>query len=476
MCRLLTPNQKLKTYMRIRVNKNIFRILFLFIVSTFYLKNSEAQYIFSNDSAYKAGTENTGRLWGYSFGDFAYKGHQDSLNRGGSNQYSGIPVNRTMFQFRRIYLGYDYNISKKFTAELLLAAEDNFPPGAPPSNTAAGTSVSFSANNSSGDLLTNQKMTFYIKNMNIRWKGIWHGTDLVVGEMSTPSFPMIAEKVWSYRSIERTISDIRRTPSYDFGVALQGSFDPSTKNFGYNIMVANGTSDKPDYTPYKWFYGDLWAYFGHKHFVIDLYADYQRLNWISTWHHSRQMLKGFIAWNSSATDKSMNPGTGYTIGIEGFVNNLKGDNFATPVGGGNADTIDTKPSGISFYIHGDIITNKLRFFVRYDMYNPNNKINTSVYSKYSAHTSNYNDDSYHTVYNNNAATPTVIYTALGDQTYKQQFFTAGLDFKPTNRVHFMPNVWYNSYSSQIASNKDHDLVWRLTFFFSFGKNYDNGGF
>ena len=40
----------------------------------------------------------------------------------------------------------------------------------------------------------------------------------------------------------------------------------------------------------------------------------------------------------------------------------------------------------------------------------------------------------------------------------------------------MPNVWYNSYSSQIASNKDHDLVFRITFFFSFGKNYDNGGF
>ncbi len=33
----------------------------------------------------------------------------------------------------------------------------------------------------------------------------------------------------------------------------------------------------------------------------------------------------------------------------------------------------------------------------------------------------------------------------------------------------MPNVWYNSYSSQIASNKDHDLVFRLTFFFAFGK-------
>ncbi len=64
---------------------------------------------------------------------------------------------------------------------------------------------------------------------------------------------------------------------------------------------------------------------------------------------------------------------------------------------------------------------------------------------------------------------TVTYASTGDQTYKQQFITAGLDWKPINRVHFMPNVWYNSYSSQIASNKDHDLVWRLTFFFAFRK-------
>ncbi|MEJ0083159.1 MAG: hypothetical protein WDM78_19930 [Puia sp.] len=58
-------------------------------------------------------------------------------------------------------------------------------------------------------------------------------------------------------------------PSYDLGIALQGTFDPETKNFGYNVLVANGTSDKPDYTPYKWFYGDVWAYFAHKHVVVD---------------------------------------------------------------------------------------------------------------------------------------------------------------------------------------------------------------
>jgi hypothetical protein len=323
--------------------------------------------------------------------------------------------------------------------------------------------------------LTNQKLTFYIKNMNVRWKGIWKGTDLVVGEMATPAFPAITEKVWSYRSIERTISDIRRTPSYDMGVALQGVFDPATKNYGYNLMVANGNSAKPENDNFKWFYGDVYAYLFKKKIVIDVYADYERLNWTSSWHHSRQMLKGFIAWNSSATEKSMNPGTGYTIGVEGFINNLKNDNIATKIAGG-ADTLSTVASGISMYVHGDIVKNKLRFFARFDAYTPNNKVSNAVYNKYTGNTGNYNDNSFHTTYNYNAATPTVTYVTTGDQTYNQIFLTAGLDFKPSDRVHFMPNVWYNRYDSQIASNKDHDLVWRLTFFFSFGKNYDNGGF
>ena len=95
-------------------------------------------------------------------------------------------------------------------------------------------------------------------------------------------------------------------------------FDPSTKNFGYDLMAANGTGDSPDNSPYKWFYGDVYGYFAHKHIVVDLYADYDRLNWITQWHHVSQMWKGFLAWNSSATDKSMNPGTGYTIGVEGL--------------------------------------------------------------------------------------------------------------------------------------------------------------
>ncbi len=470
--------------MRSRFTKTFIKFSVFVFLTFLFINSSNAQSALNNDSLFRSGAEGSGRIWGYAFGDFAYKSKSDSLSRGNSNQYTGIRAQTNMFQFRRIYLGYDYNISKKFSAELLLAAEDNFPPGAPPVGSAAGTTTTFAAGNSTGDLLTNQKMTFYIKNMNIRWKGIWKGTDLVVGEQSTPAFPGIAEKVWSYRSIERTISDIRRTPSYDFGVGLQGVFDPEKKNFGYNLLVANGTSDKPDYTPFKWFYGDVFGYFAHKHIVVDLYADYQRLNWIETWHHSRQMIKGFVAWNSAGTDKSINPGTGYTIGIEGFVNNLKNDNFAPKIAGGT-DTLSTAPTGISFYFHGDIITNKLRFFIRYDMFNPNNKVDANTYKSYTGNTSNYNDNSFHTTYNYNAATPSVTYTTTGDQTYKQTFFTTGLDWKPAPRVHFMPNVWVNTYKSQISTPttlygnqfaSGSDVVWRITFFFAFGKNYDNGGF
>ena len=400
------------------------------------VKSLQAQYLLNSDSAFKAGSANSGRIWGYAFGDYYYKSHSDSLSRGGSNQYTGIPKTRSAFQFRRIYLGYDYNITSKFSAELLLAAEDNFPAGQPVGNTTA-----------SGDETQNNKLTFYIKLANIRWKNIWKGTDLVVGQIATPAFPLLSEKIWAYRSIERTIADIRRTPSYDFGAALQGKFD-ANGNYGYNLMVANGSSAKPESDIYKWFYGDVFAMFAEKKLVLDLYADYERLAWTPALHHSRQMLKGYIAYNTP----------GLTIGVEGFVNNLKNDVTATKIAGGT-DLLSVAAKGISFYVHGNIVPSKLRFFARYDMFNPNNKVDNSTYSKYVQTTGNYNDNSY--------AGGT---TATGDQTYKQNFITAGLDFTPAKNVHFMPNIWYNHYATQLATaNGDYDMVYRMTFYFIFGK-------
>src|SRR6201992_4046550 len=126
--------------------KRIFAKQFLFFVALFFLTiASQAQYLWNSDSAFKAGRANSGRLWGYAFGDYYVKAHSDSFQRGNSNQYSGIPTSRSAFQFRRIYLGYDYNITDKFSAELLLAAEDNFPTGNPTRNTAVTNGINSNA-------------------------------------------------------------------------------------------------------------------------------------------------------------------------------------------------------------------------------------------------------------------------------------------------------------------------------------------
>lgn len=428
----------------------------LFIVAFVFLTIAsfgQAPFLFS-DSAYKAVAPNSGRIWGYVFGDYYYKSKADSLNRGGSNQYSGIPQSRNAFQFRRLYLGYDYNYNSKFSAELLLAAEDNFPAYNPP-----GTATS------SGDQLGNNKETFFIKLADVRVKNIFKGTDLVIGEQVTPSFANLTEKIWNYRSIERTIIDIRRTPSYDFGASLQGHY--FNNSFGYNLLVANGTSDKPASSSYKWFYGDIWASLANHTIILDLYADYQRLNYVVGWHHDRQMIKGFIAYNTSPI----------TIGVEGFINNIRHDTKATKIGGG-ADTIATMANGISFYAHGDIVPTKLRWFARVDLYNPNSKVDNSKYTAYAgiSSPSAYMTPGYKFSYAGSTTGAPTAETSTGDPTSKETFLTAGLDFMPFRDIHFEPNIWYSHYASQIAATGkegDADVVWRLTFFFVFGKHYGN---
>ena len=416
-----------------------------------------------------------GQLWGYAFGDLAYKGSSDNIGtattpsyRGGSNQYTGMPASSNMFQFRRIYLGYNYDISQHFSAEFLLAAEDNF-------NTTGLDAQS------AGDLTQSGKFAPYVKLANIRWKNLWKNSDVVFGQQSTPSFAktgrndQTSEEVWGYRSIERTITDIRRTPSFDMGISLQGWFD-NKGNFGYMLMAGNGTSAKPETDNFKWFYGDVYAKFLNKRLIVDLYQDYEKLNWgvyvpISSTnskpslngplYHDRNMTKLFLAWNTKKL----------TIGSETFMNTIMGD---VKVTGKDGSTYyrTSKTFATSFYVRGRIVTmsnnSTLGFFARYDNYNPSgnldNIVNDANTKLYLASTSNY------------------------EPTTKEQFVTFGLDYQPIKNVHIMPNVWMNTYDSDLSvtgansagtkystmnSNvsgvKGTDAVYRLTLYYIYGK-------
>ena len=406
-----------------------------------YLMNSsQGGSLLNSDSAFKAGVPNSGRIWGYVFGDYFHKAHADSLNRGGNNQYTGVKKDIDQFQFRRIYLGYDYNISKKFMAEVLLAAEDDF----------------VTPTQGTGDLLANNKFVPYIKLANVRWRDfLWKGNDLIVGMQPTPAFPYVSENIFTYsRPIERTVTDIRRTPSYDFGAGIQGRFnsaDNSTE-WGYDFLVANGTGDKPqalNVQTYKWWYGDAFVALLKHRLVLDYYQDYNRQAWTTGTHgHAyRAMSKVVVSW----VDKK------FTLGVEAFTNKLGQAEVGTERTGGIKDTLDGTSQALSMYGHVNIVGSKLRFWARYDIYNPNKKYDNVTYSKYAA-----------------------LYglSTSYEPNNKEGFLSTGFDYSPVANIHFMPNIWYNHYSTQQAglsgrAAHDYDIVYRLTFYFTFGKLFAN---
>jgi len=385
------------------------------------------------------------RVWGYAFGDYYFDGHSPALTstQGKENSFYQVPTNRNAFTFRRIYLGYDYEITKKFKAELLLASEP-----------AASTPVSGTTSISNSDNLADNKMSFYIKNANVRMRDLWTGTDFVIGEMSTPSFALnepgtnaptsLSETTWSYRSVERTVTDFHRNNSYDVGASLQGTFDPSTKNFGYVLMMGDNTqasllpAANANTGFYKMFYGDIWAKLFNQHIYIDLYQDYARTApatyLIGGQDHS--MTKLFVSYLSKPI----------TIGVEAYTQDMVN---------GVENTVSKAPedatvNAISLWARGPI-AGTVNWFARFDDYNPDTKFTSA-----DTYTVNTNYSSY-------------------DPTTKEKFVTLGIDWNPTKNVHFEPNVWFVQYTDQYQTTvkgylpDDHTLIWRLTFFYTFGK-------
>jgi hypothetical protein len=407
------------------------------------------------------------RLWGYAFGDAYYAQHAPALTstQGKENNYYQTPSSRNAFQFRRLYLGYDYDINKKFKAEVLLASEPN-------ENTLP---VSSTVGVQNGDNLADGRMSFYIKNFNLRVREVWSGTDFVIGELSTPGFALneggtnaptsLSESTWGYRSVERTITDFHKNNSYDVGAALQGTFDPKTKNFGYVFMIGDNTTStlatvynsnsalsatnpNPNTGFFKMFYGDLWGKFLNNRIYVDLYADYAKTQSntpVATTvlpsgvlgEQEHNMYKIFVSYNSSPL----------TVGVEAYT-----QQFGLGVTDKNTLTAENVTAqGLSFWAKGTIVKNQWAWFARFDSYNPDTKFNGA-----NTYTVNTNYGSY-------------------DPTVKEQFVTAGLDFTPAKNIHFMPNIWFTRYNEQLDPTTtgylpdNHTLVYRMTFFYTFGK-------
>jgi hypothetical protein len=448
--------------MRKLITKSIFAGSACLLASVLHAQNTAPA---SGDQDFKP----SGNLWGYVFGDYAFKSQNDTLGRGAGNvQYKGtnalnsnnvvsgtnpVPANvqSNAFQIRRMYLGYDYNISKRFTAQVVLANEQT--------------------------LLGNNQNTTYVKYANLKWNNFWKGTDLVIGQYQTASFANAfnTEPLWGYRSSERTIMDLHNVDgSTDLGLSLQGkiwqaeaadSMKPAL--LGYALQIGNGNSATPSTAPFKKVRANVYAALLSQKLVIGLYADYVTQQY-SPYHTSNMTMKAYVTFRTEV----------FHIGVEAFQQtNQNSDvyqvyNKSTNTWSAN-DTASGVQLGVSIFGSAKIIKNKLNVFARYDMYNPDTKWNTNnSYSK-----------AYSTITGSNMTSATF---------YKQTFVNVGLDWTPDKRVHIMPNFWYNADNANMSTAgpdftgkplgarviKDEDIVYRVTFYYLFNssKKVSNNGY
>lgn len=323
-----------------------------------------------------------GKVHGYVFGDYFYKINGDSTGTG--SQYSSLRKDYQAFQFRRLYLYYEHNLSEKFFAQFLLEGNDK--------------------------AFTDGKHGVFVKTAYLEWKNIFSNTNLWFGLIPTPTWSLVPEKVWNYRSIEKTIVDFRGLGNAsDFGVSLRGKFDDEGM-FNYVAMIANGAGTKPEFNKYKKYYLSLNAK-PIKELVIEGYFDYEPNAKKNDKSKDIMLLKGFVGYQASD----------FTIGLEAFQQTKKN---------ATSDSVDIVPFGISVFAWAPIPgIEGLNGFARFDIYDPDTKIK--------------------------------------DAGYKENFITFGLDYMPIKNVHLMPNLWVNTFSdkSPAGVSRDADVVARMTFFY-----------
>ena len=153
-----------------------------------------------------------GKIKGYMFGDYYYVVSADDGE-------TKMPEKQNAFQFRRVYFTYDKDINDTFSIRYRLEAKD------------AGFADT-----------DKKKMVPFTKIAQLKWKKGLAGCDVLLGLTGTPTWT-ISEKVWGYRSIEKTILDLNKIgSSADIGVGLKGK----SGKLGYRLMLGNGPGQKPE--------------------------------------------------------------------------------------------------------------------------------------------------------------------------------------------------------------------------------------
>jgi hypothetical protein len=345
-----------------------------------------------------------GKFSGYMIGDYYYNVVRDSsfyhTAPSNSASTSSAPGTNAMqaFQFRRIYFAYDNDISEQFTSRFRLEADQV-------QETVDGTKSPVAAS----------KISVFVKDAYLKWKNVFSGSDMIFGIQPTPAFE-ISEAAWGYRSLEKTIMDLRGiVSSRDQGISLKGKLTGDGM-VNYWVMLANNSGNSPEADKYKRYYVHLQLK-PFTNFQATVYADYKDVANVAAGNNGTWTTALFAGYSVPFS---------YNINVEAYLTS-QGHAF-TPTGG----TLGSKNGmGISVFGSYSLIP-ELSAVLRYDYFDPNT----------------------------NSAT-----NAKGDV---RNYVIAGLSWKVDKNVSVMPNLLYETYEALHGHGEpDPSVTARLTMYYVF---------
>ena len=337
--------------------------------------------------------ESKGEIHGYMFGDYFYNIARDKDFSTISNSVENGEQEFNGFQFRRIYFGYDYTINEKFSTRFRIEADQK-------ENTSGG------------------KIGLFVKDAFLKWKDVIKGSDLIIGLSPTPAFG-VSESYWGYRSLEKTIMDLRKVvSSRDFGVAAKGKINEAG-TIKYWLMAGNGEGNKPEDNNQKSLYGHI-ALEPINDFVITLYGQYTAEEDITLADSPKKLRNNTI---STALFAGYKQNGKFSFGLEGFYTTQQNELMGT------SGAEDETSFGLSVFGSADL-SEKISLAGRYDYFDPTSN-------------SGYEGD-------------------------VRNYMLAALNYKADSNVWIMPNLVMETYDN-LPNGVEFDsaITGRITLFYKF---------
>jgi hypothetical protein len=318
--------------------------------------------------------ESGGKLSGYMFGDYYHitKNHRSDI------------LDKHGFWFRRIYLSYDYKINSNFSTRLRFEMANE------------------------GDFKSKDAMTPIVKDAWLKYK--LDKIQFILGISPPPTFAVI-EKIWGYRSVEKTPLDIQKmASSREFGLSILGKFDDDGI-VKYHLMLSNGSSNKEEIDKGKSGMLSLGLY-PSKEWIFELYGDYSDKSGNTDWY----TWQAFLSYS-----------------IEQFWAGIQ----YTDQTRRQEENNDEQLRVASIFLGGNL-SEQFSLFARVDKtFDPNPDGDDIDFIPF-------------------------------DPTAKSTFFVAGVDFKPVKDVSIIPNVEFIKYErNNMGVTPASDLISRITFFWKF---------